>query len=123
MGPVRLNHHIDPGSGDIDTRKFLDDLVHLHDNDSIMEGSRLNNHRRIFCIRPGVKVALCIRLFGANKNDIGNQIDQQSRIEFDVGMDRTDGRACGLLEVATRAGSAHRQRRNPPSLQSRAQTA
>src|ERR1700721_2733108 len=88
--PVCLNHHIDPGSGDIDTRQFVDDLVDLHDDNSIVKGGRLDYHRRIFRIGSGVKVALSMRLFGANKNDIGNQIDQQSHIEFNVGMNGTD---------------------------------
>jgi len=77
---IRLNHNVDPGCRDIYPRKFIDDLVDLHDHDRIVKRGGLNNDRCILGVRPRKEISLLVGLFGAHENHIRNEVDQQPRV-------------------------------------------
>ena len=52
------------------------DAVYLRDDNPIVKGGCLNDHRGVFCVRSGVQVAFTISLFCADQHNIGRQVEE-----------------------------------------------
>ena len=88
--PVGLHDHVNPVAGDVDPGKRVHDLVDLHHDDSVMEGGRLGDHRRVFRARAGEQVPVAVGLRRAQQDDVGNQVDEHPRVQLHVGVDGAD---------------------------------
>ncbi len=89
---VGLYDHVHPGARDIDTvelRYVVDDVVGLGDDDTAREGRGFHQRRRVFGRGPGIEIAVAVGLEGGGKHDLGDQVHEQARIQFDIGMDCT----------------------------------
>jgi hypothetical protein len=75
---------------EIDTRQLIYDLVHLYDDDRIMERSRLNNNRGVLSVGSGEEIPLAVALLCTHKDDVWDEIDQQPIVQLDVSMNRAN---------------------------------
>ncbi len=87
---IPLDDYVHPGRRNIYTRKVFDDFVYLHDDDRVVECRSLNDHRRVFRTGSCVQVAVTIGLFRANQHNVRRQVDEQTRVELDVGVNGAD---------------------------------
>jgi hypothetical protein len=108
---VRLDHEIDPRTGDVDPRQVLrvvDDLVDLGNDDAVLEGGRFDQRRRVLGARPRVQVAGAVGLVAGHHHHVRRQVDVQARVQLDVGVQRADLQRALLQELrdaqALRAG-------------------
>src|SRR5271154_5791071 len=87
---IPLDNYVHPRRRNIYTRKDFDDIVYLHDEDRVVECRSLNDHRRVFRTGSCVQVAVTIGLFRANQHNVRRQVDEQTRVELDVGVNGAD---------------------------------
>src|SRR5580692_2592593 len=87
---VGFDNDIDPGTGDVNPWQCVDDLVDLHDHNCVVEGGGLNNHRGIFGVRSCEQIAFVICLFCADQYYVRDKVYEQTRIQFNVGMNGAD---------------------------------
>ena len=90
---VRRYDEIDPRSRNVHTRQIgfaIDEFVDLRDDDAVLESGGFGDRRGVLGTRAGIEVAVFVRLVGGDQRDIGYQIDEQARIQFDIGMDGAD---------------------------------
>ena len=71
---VGLYNDIDPGTWDVDSWQCIDDPVDLHDDNRVVEGGGLNNHRGIFGVGPCKQIAFLIRLLCANQYYVRDKV-------------------------------------------------
>ena len=97
-----VGHHdeIDPARRDVHARQLVDDLVDLDDDDAVAEGGRLDQRRGVFGAGAGVDVAVAIGLEAGDQRDVGDQVHQEARVEFDVGVDGADFQQAVLEQLA-----------------------
>ena len=108
---VRFDHEVDPRAGHVDPRQvadIVDDLVHLGDHDAVAEGGRFDQRRRVFRARSRVQIALAVGHVAGHHHDVRRQVDEQARIQFDIGVDGAHFQQAVLQELgdaqALRAG-------------------
>src|SRR5580700_6187231 len=87
---VTFHNYIHPRRWDVDAWDLVNDLIHLNDDDCVVKGRGLYDHRRVLCVRAGVQVSLPIRLLRANQHHVRGEVDQQPRVELNIGMNRAD---------------------------------
>ncbi len=97
-----VGHHdeIDPARRDVHARQFVDDLVDLDDDDAVAEGGRLDQRRGVFGAGAGVDVAVAVGLEAGDQRDVGDQVHQEARVEFDVCVDGADFQQAVLEQLA-----------------------
>ena len=88
-----LDDEIDPIARNVHARQLVHDLVDLRDDDAALEGGRLDNHRRVLGIGPGIEIAGGVGRLGADQTDARREIDEIAPEKFEIGMDRADGDA------------------------------
>ena len=73
------NHHkINPRARNIHTRQValvVHQLVHLRDDDAVMECGGFHQRRSIFGTRPGIEVAFAVRFKTGNQRHVWRQVD------------------------------------------------
>ncbi|RMO74330.1 hypothetical protein ALQ36_05224 [Pseudomonas syringae pv. primulae] len=87
------HHKIDPRGRDIHAWQLADvvhQLIDLNDDDAVAEGGRLDQRGGVFGTRAGVDVARPVGHEACGQHHIGDQVYHQPRIQFDVGVNRTD---------------------------------
>lgn len=55
-----------------------------------MECRSFRNHRSVFRVGSGIDIALWVRLFSTDEDNVGHQIHQEACIEFDVRVNGAD---------------------------------
>ena len=63
---VRLDDEVHPVAGNVDARHLVDDLVHLGDDEAVLEGGRLDDGRRVLGVGAGIEIAVAV---GADRGD------------------------------------------------------
>jgi len=84
--PVRDDHEVDPGAGNVDPRKLVGPCIDLGNDDALPECGGLDDGGRVLGIRPRVEVALRVGLLGANQRDLRAQVDEPARVKLDIGV-------------------------------------
>ncbi|MNZ43611.1 hypothetical protein D3C78_612180 [compost metagenome] len=90
---VRHYHVVNPGTGDIHTRQVtfvVDQLVHLRNDDTVMERGGFNQRGRVFSACAGVQIAFAVRFETGNQRHVWREIYVKTGIKFDVGVDSAD---------------------------------
>ena len=75
-GFVGFHNNVHPGCWNIDARKHINDLVHLHDDNRIVKGCGLHNHRRVFRVWAGKQISFLVGLFGANQYNVRDKVNE-----------------------------------------------
>src|SRR5271156_2018388 len=75
-GFVRFYNNVHPGRWDIDAWKLVNDPIHLDDDNRIVKGCGLHNHRRVFSVWARKQVPFLVCLFGAHQYDVGNKVNE-----------------------------------------------
>ncbi len=88
--PVRRHDEIDPGTGNVDPRQFIDHFIHLREHDAMTERRRFDDGGRVLGIRAGVEVAEAIGLLRADQRHFRRQVHEHARVQLNVGVDRAD---------------------------------
>ncbi len=86
-------HEINPGAGNIHARQIalvVHQLVHLRDDDAVVEGSGFDQRRGILGTGTGIKVPFTVRFKTGNQRHVWRQINIQAGVELDVGVDGTN---------------------------------
>ncbi len=65
-------------------------MVDLGDDDTVAERGRLHQRRGVFGAGPGVQVAFTVGHEACHQGHVGDQIDQQPRVQLDISVDRAD---------------------------------
>ncbi|RMU58590.1 hypothetical protein ALP26_00908 [Pseudomonas savastanoi pv. glycinea] len=100
---VGYHHKIDPRGRNVHARQFADvihQLIDLNDDDAIAERSRLDQRGGVFGARAGVDVACPVGHEACGQHHVGDQVHHQPRIQFDVGVDRTDFQQAVFQQLA-----------------------
>ena len=88
------NHHeVNPRARNIHARQVtlvIHQLVHLRDDDAVMERGGFHQRRGIFGARPGIEVAFAVGFKAGNQRHVGRQVDVETGVEFDIGVNRAD---------------------------------
>ena len=87
------NHVVNPGTRNIHARQIafvVHQLVHLCDDDTVVECSSFHQRRGIFGTRPGVEVTFTVSFITGNQRHVRGQVNIKTGIEFDVGVDGAD---------------------------------
>ena len=85
-----LDDEVDPVAWDVDARQLVDDLVHLRDDDALLEGRRLDHDRRILDVGTHVEIAVSIGLARHRHRDLRRQVHEVAAEKLDVGVDRAE---------------------------------
>ena len=89
---ICLDDIVDPVTRDIHPRQIFsfNNLIDLHNDDAVLEGGRLGNGRGFFSIVAGEQVAVPVCLVCRQQDYIRGQVNIQTAIQFQIGMDGTD---------------------------------
>ncbi len=74
----------------VDARQARDELVHLRDDDPVLERRRLDDDRRVFGIGTGVQVALRVSGIRGDQGHPRRQVDVVATEELEIRVDRAD---------------------------------
>ncbi len=92
---VRLDDEMHPVGRDVDARHLVDDLVHLGDDDAVLEGGGLHDGRRVLGVRPGIEISLPVGTDRGDQRDVRREVDEIAGEQFEIGVHRTE------LDLAT----------------------
>ncbi|MNS60447.1 hypothetical protein D3C72_934460 [compost metagenome] len=90
---VGNDHVINPRARNIDARQIalvVHQLVHLSDDDPVVERGGFHQRRRVFGACAGIQVAFTVRFKTGNQRHVRRKINVQAGVEFDVGMNGAD---------------------------------
>ncbi len=93
-GLVRLDDELHLIAGNVDARHLLDDLVHLGDDDAVLERGRLDDGRCVLGIRPGAEIAVTVSTHCGNQGNVGGEVDEVPGKQFEISVN------CPELDLA-----------------------
>ncbi len=88
--PVGDDDEVDPRARNVDARQFLLETIDLRDDDAVAEGRRFDDQRRLLGIRAGIQITVGVGRVRRDERDVGRQIDEVAREQFEVGVDGPD---------------------------------
>ena len=94
-----FNHKIDPVCRNIHTGYFIHQLVHLHNDDSLVEFCRFGNRRCIFRGTAGINISFLVRFISYKERHSRNQVDKVAAVHFQISMNRPQFDAAVLYHL------------------------
>ena len=80
----------DPVGGNVHPGQTVHDTIHLGKDDTVLEGSRLDDGGGVLRVGAGIEVTLTVGAMGRHQGDLWGQVDEVTAEQLQVGMDGPD---------------------------------